>query len=118
MKITVPISVGDFIDRYSILQIKYVNGLQVQDEMEQYDKQRDLFSATSFTNYLSMFLAVNERLWKLEDAKRNLDLVVGCDDYIEIAELITHLNDLRYQIKKSADKHFGSEIQEKKSHNN
>ena len=116
MKLNVPISVGDFIDRYSILQIKYVNGLRVDDEMEQYNKLRDLFSATSFTDYLVMFLAVNERLWKLEDAKRNLELVVGSDEYVEIAELITHLNDLRYQIKKSADKHFGSEIQEKKSH--
>lgn len=118
MKVNVQISVGDFIDRYSILQIKYVNGLRVDEELQEYDKQRDLFSATSFTHYLSMFLAINERLWKLEDEKRSKELIVGSHEYVEIAELITHLNDLRYQIKKSADKHFGSEIQEKKSHDN
>lgn len=116
MKITVPISVGDFIDRYSILQIKYINGLCVHQEMSEYDKARDAFRETSFTHYLSIFLAINERLWKLEDEKRSKDLVVGSGEYVEIAELITHLNDLRFQTKKSADKHFGSEIQEKKSH--
>ncbi len=116
MKITVPISVGDFIDRYSILQIKYTNGLCVHQEMSEYDKAREVFRETSFTHYLSIFLAINERLWKLEDEKRSKELVVGSDEYVEIAELITHLNDLRFQTKKSADKHFGSEIQEKKSH--
>jgi hypothetical protein len=116
MKITVPISVGDFIDRYSILQIKAMNGLRVYEELVEYDKHKDVFQATSFNYYLGMFVAINEKLWKLEDAKRNIELIVGSHDYVEIAELITHLNDLRYQIKKSADKHFGSEIQEKKSH--
>lgn len=116
MKITIPISVGDFIDRYSILEIKFVHGLQVRDELAEYETQRCAFPEQSFKDYLVMFLAINERLWNLEDAKRSLDLITGSDEYIEISELITHLNDLRYQIKKSADKHFGSSIQEKKSH--
>ena len=118
MKITVPISVGDFIDRYSILQIKHTKGLCVHQERSEYDKAREQFSERPFGHYAHMFMAINDRLWQLEDEKRCKDLVAGSDDYVEIAELITHLNDLRYQIKKSADKHFGSEIQEKKSHNN
>jgi len=116
MKINVPISVGDFIDRYSILQVKYVNGLNVSDELAEYEKAREQFSERPFAHYSYMFMSINERLWQLEDEKRCKDLIVGSHDYIEIAQLITHLNDLRYQIKKSADKHFGSEIQEKKSH--
>lgn len=116
MRLTVTISVGDFIDRYSILQVKHVNGLQVLDEFAEYEKMRSMFDARSFEHYLSMFISINSCLWKLEDEKRSKTLEVGSADYFEVAELITHLNDLRYQIKKSADKHFGSEIQEKKSH--
>lgn len=116
MKISVPISVGDFIDRYSILLIKAANGLQVFTELTQYDEIKSEFSERSFKKYMNMFVAINEQLWDLEDIKRSNTLVVGSTEYIEVAELITHLNDLRYQIKKSADKHFISEIQEKKSH--
>lgn len=116
MKINIPISVGDFIDRYSILLIKASNGLNVNQELVEYDELKTIFSEISFKKYQNMFVSINEQLWDLEDAKRSKDLVVGSSDYIEVSELITHLNDLRYQIKKSADKHFGSSIQEKKSH--
>jgi hypothetical protein len=36
MKITTPISVGDFIDRLSILEIKSQKGLKVDLELEEY----------------------------------------------------------------------------------
>jgi hypothetical protein len=38
MKITTPISVGDFIDRLSILEIKLQKGLKVDLELEEYKK--------------------------------------------------------------------------------
>jgi len=114
--LTVPISVGDFIDRLSILTIKNNKDLPVSDELEQYEQQFAELSAYSRFHYLEMFLAVNAQLWGLEDRKRGNWLEVGSEEYVEVAELITHLNDLRYQIKKSADKHFNSAISEKKSH--
>lgn len=116
MKLIVPISVGDFIDRLSILTIKSDNDLPVSDELEQYEQAALPFSRASYKHYLEMFLAINQQLWSLEDRKRSKDLLLGSDEYVEIAELITNLNDLRFQIKKSADKHFGSSISEKKSH--
>lgn len=116
MKLTIPISVGDFIDRLSILTIKSDHALPVSDEIDQYDEDFAKLPVQSRNHYFEMFLAINRQLWDLEDAKRSKDLVVGSEQYIEVAELITHLNDLRYQIKKSADKHFGSAISEKKSH--
>ena len=116
MKLTVPISVGDFIDRLSILTIKSDNDLPVSDELDQYEQAALVFPRTAYKHYLEMFLAVNRQLWELEDVKRSSSLAVGSEQYIETSELITHLNDLRFQIKKSADKHFGSAISEKKSH--
>ena len=114
--LTVPISVGDFIDRLSILTIKNNKDLSVSDELEQYEQQFAELSAYSRFHYLEMFLAVNAQLWGLEDRKRSKLLEVGSEEYVEVSELITHLNDLRFQIKKSADKFFGSAISEKKSH--
>jgi len=116
MKLTIPISVGDFIDRLSILQIKNNRALPVSDELNQYEEIALAFDKKSLNCYIEMFFAVNSQLWELEDRKRSKLLEVGSEEYVEVAELITHLNDLRYQIKKSADKHFGSEITEKKSH--
>ena len=116
MKLNVPISVGDYLDRLSILRIKEKNGLDVSNELHIYEDLMLNLKETSSGYYVRVFTIINQCLWKLEDEKRDIDLVVGSDKYVEISELITHLNDLRYQIKKSADKHFNSEIQEKKSH--
>ncbi len=116
MKLNVPISVGDYLDRLSILRIKSKKGLDVSTELNMYEELLKCIPETSYHYYITMFMAINECLWSLEDKKRNENLIIGSRDYIEIAELITHLNDLRYQIKKSTDKHFNSEIQEKKSH--
>ncbi len=116
MKLNVPISIGDYLDRLSILRIKSTNGLQVADELNRYEELLIQLPEMSNYYYSCLFITINEFLWLLEDKKRNKDLVVGSEEYIEISELITYLNDLRYQIKKSADKHFNSEIQERKSH--
>jgi len=116
MKLTIPISVGDFIDRLSILQIKNNRDLAVSDELNQYEEAALVFNKTALNCYIEMFFAVNVQLWELEDRKRSKLLEVGSEEYVEVSELITHLNDLRFQIKKSADKHFGSAISEKKSH--
>ena len=116
MKLSVPISVGDFIDRLSILTIKSNKDLPVSDELEEYEQQFTELPAYSRLRYLEMFLAINVQLWELEDRKRSKLLEVGSEEYVEVSELITHLNDLRFQIKKSADKYFRSAISEKKSH--
>ena len=113
MKITIPISVGDFFDRLSILRIKNNHGLDVELELSQYEQLALTFSSLSAQMYLEIFEEVNLQLWDLEDKKRQ---PLEGEEFIEVSNLITHLNDLRYQVKKSADKHFGSEIQEKKSH--
>ena len=109
----VEISMGDFIDRHSILSIKKVNGLQVDIELEQYDKNKpyDLF----YDYYFNIIKSINSQLWMLEDIKRN-----GVDRYTKtesnVAFLITELNDCRARVKKSIDKFYESNITEMKSH--
>lgn len=113
MKITIPVSVGDFLDRLTILQIKNNYGLDVDVELAHYTEATKVLPDLSCQMYRDILEEVNQQLWYLEDQKRQ---PLESDQYKEVADLITHLNDLRYQVKKSADKHFGSEIQEKKSH--
>jgi hypothetical protein len=115
MKLMIEVSVGDFLDRLSILRIKQGNGLDVVEELSQYEKSLDQFDVIGFDHYMSLFLSINSRLWMLEDQKRKFSERTS-EDYSSVAELITQLNDLRFAIKKKADLYFKSSISEKKSH--
>ena len=115
MKLMIEVSVGDFIDRLSILEIKKDHGLDVADELSQYAKSFDQFDQIGFDHYKNLFLAINSRLWILEDQKRKFT-ERSSEEYSSVSELITQLNDLRFAIKKKADAYFKSSISEKKSH--
>jgi hypothetical protein len=115
MKLMIEVSVGDFIDRLSILEIKKVNGLDVTEELSQYSESLNLFDPIGFDHYKNLLLAINSRLWILEDQKRKFT-ERNSEEYSNVSELITQLNDLRFSIKKKADSYFKSTITEKKSH--
>tara|TARA_B110000858_G_C17697603_1_gene424301 strand:+ start:178 stop:882 length:705 start_codon:yes stop_codon:yes gene_type:complete len=117
----IKVSVGDFMDRYSILTIKKDNGLDVATELKQYDDAIDpMYRSAMAENlgwnyYFNMIKTVNEQLWSLEDIKRK-GVTRGTSLYSDVAELITLLNDVRFNIKNSIDTYFKSNISEKKSH--
>jgi len=109
----IEVSMGDFIDRHSILRIKAEEGLNVKKEIKQYDKGAD--ANQGYEYFLNILTSINRQLWILEDRKRK-----GVKRYTEeesdVAFLITELNDLRFRAKKAADKYFMSTITEEKSH--
>jgi len=114
MKIEIEISVGDYLDRLSILKIKEEKGLDVDEEMKYYHHRLiDLNDGHNY--YLNIIKAINLQLWDLEDAKRK-----GVERYSkqesDTAFLITQLNDLRHETKKRIDIYFKSDFTEKKSH--
>lgn len=113
MKIQIDISMGEYIDKYSILIIKQDHELDVSKELEQYESL-DL-EYPGFDYYLGIMLAINEQLWDLEDVKRK-GVERFSKDESNTAFLITQINDLRHETKKRIDVYFGSEITEKKSH--
>jgi hypothetical protein len=115
MKLMIEVSVGDFIDRLSILEIKEVHGLDVAEELSQYSGSLNQLEPVGFDHYRSLLLAINSRLWILEDQKRKFT-ERNSEEYSNVSELITQLNDLRFAIKKKADSYFNSAISEKKSH--
>jgi hypothetical protein len=113
LKIQIDISMGEYIDKYSILIIKQDHELDVSKELEQYESL-DL-EYPGFDYYLGIMLAINEQLWDLEDVKRK-GVERFSKDESNTAFLITQINDLRHETKKRIDIYFGSEITEKKSH--
>ena len=115
MLLSANLSAGDFLDRLSILQIKSENGLDVSNEILEYERQLFEFEEQGLTSYLRVIKSINIALWELEDIKRT-QVERYTPQYSNVSELITELNDLRYQTKKRIDKYFKSEISEKKSH--
>lgn len=116
MKMTIETSVGDFIDRMTILSIKKDNGLDVGAELDLYKDQSEQFDYYAFARYYEILKSINSQLWSLEDRKRK-----GVERYSkeesDVAFMITDLNDCRHHVKKAIDRFFGSDITEKKSHN-
>lgn len=115
MLLSANLSAGDFLDRLSILQIKSEHSLDVLKELAEYERQLSSFESNGLAAYLSVIKSINMALWNLEDVKRT-SVTRYTEEYSNISELITQLNDLRYQTKKRIDAYFKSEISEKKSH--
>ena len=115
MIITLPSSVGDFMDRLSILEIKEANGLDVSKERAAFEDGKELLIQRGFDHYMSIIKTINLCLWSLEDEKRtNVERYTA--DYSDVSTLIAQLNDLRHQTKRRIDEYFDSEFTEKKSH--
>ena len=115
MKLNAEMSAGDFLDRLSILHIKFENRLNVLGELKEYQKKLSMFEQRGLNSYLSIIKAINLAIWDLEDIKRT-QVQRYTNDYSNVSELITQLNDLRFQTKKRIDVYFKSVISEQKSH--
>ncbi len=115
MLLSANLSAGDFLDRLSILQIKSEHLLDAANVIQKYESQLFEFDEQGLTSYLGVIKSINLALWDLEDIKRT-KVARYTAEYSNVSELITQLNDLRYQTKKRIDSYFNSEISEKKSH--
>jgi len=109
----VKISMGDFVDRHTILDIKNDNELDVSIELDFYEANchKDKF----YMYYFNTLKTINSQLWDLEDRKRK-DVERYTEEESDVAFIITSLNDLRHETKKRIDQFFKSEMTEKKSH--
>jgi len=122
--ILVPISVGELMDKITILEIKserIVNPSQRENIMRELDALRAVGLGDVDRAMLERLVAelrrVNARLWDVEDAIR------GCDarddfgaEFIELARTVYRLNDERARIKKAINLASGSRLVEEKSY--
>ena len=118
MKITIPISVGELLDKISILSIKsqHTNNEYVHKELQDLiliAKKHQVYDAP----YVSQLLSINRKLWKIEDDLRVLEKEQRFDEeFIELARSVYKTNDERASIKKEINEKYKSSYKEVKVH--
>jgi hypothetical protein len=114
MRIVVPISVGELLDKITILEIKSLLGYNeyVEKELEELNQIKDTIK--SYTEeYMNQLRKVNQNLWKIEDRLRVLEKEQRFDnEFIELARSVYKLNDQRAEIKRKINKETNSEYKE------
>jgi len=114
MKITVPISVGELIDKITILEIKafLTDNKYVHRELEELNKIKA--TLTQYTlEYEVQLKKVNEKLWKIEDRIREKEKLQEFDEeFIELARSVYITNDERAAIKRKINEATGSQYKE------
>lgn len=114
MKITIPVSVGELIDKITILEIKafFTDNEYVHKELEELNMIRSVLTQPLLP-YEIKLKKVNEKLWKIEDKLREKEKLQEFDDeFIELARSVYKTNDQRSQIKKQINELCNSEYQE------
>ena len=124
MIINIPISLGELIDKISILVIKEKkitdekkNNL-IREELTLLKKTlNEAANNNSINNYLNQLVDVNSTLWKIEDEIRDCEKNKKFDQkFIELARSVYITNDKRAEIKLEINNKFGSKIVEVKSY--
>ena len=126
-KILVEVSVGELLDKISILEIKKkkIKDLEklkfINDEYNILKDQlnKNVKSNEKLEKLFQSLKEINARLWVIEDDKRlcekNSDFG---DKFIKLSRDIHFLNDERAKIKLEINNHTGSKIKEIKEYTN
>ena len=124
MLINTPISLGELVDKISILMIKKKNiadtiKLQhVKKELEFLQKTlKKYISEDEINEFLLKLVNINSKLWEIEDDIRECERKKSFDQtFIDLARSVYFTNDERAKVKNDINKTFGSELVEVKSY--
>jgi hypothetical protein len=119
MQIIAPISVGELIDKITILEIKME---RLSDWHKRANVERELAALIAVPHAATPELKaelsrVNRTLWDVEDEIRKCD--AGEDfgpKFVALAKSVYRLNDERARLKKVINIETGSELREEKSY--
>mgnify|MGYP001170880452 FL=1 len=126
-KILVEVSVGELLDKISILEIKKEKIKDpeklkfINDEYEVLKNQlnQNVKSDNKLDNLFNSLKDINSKLWVIEDDKRlcekNSDFG---EKFIKLSRDVHFLNDDRAKIKLEMNNHTGSKIKEIKEYTN
>ncbi len=124
MLINTPISLGELVDKISILLIKKKN-INDKSKILHVNKELDYLKSTlekkikkeEINNYLDQLVKINSELWKIEDDIRECERKKIFDQtFIELARSVYFTNDKRANVKSDINIKFGSELVEVKSY--
>ena len=125
MEIKGPISLGELVDKITILEIKNekINDKEkLKNISNELDKLFSLLNSLQLSKkdldkYSKQLYVVNKKLWETEDVLRALENEKSFNkEFIENARNVYKLNDERFRIKNKLNKQFSSEIIEEKSY--
>ena len=124
MLINTPVSLGELLDKISILIIKEKNiadtqkQYHIKNELDSLNKTlEDLISQSKVKEYIEKLIEINSELWLIEDDIRDCERKKQFDQkFIDLARAIYITNDRRSEIKLEINKKFGSKIVEVKSY--
>ena len=124
MLIQIPVSVGELVDKITILTIKanHLRGdalANVQRELELLEQVLRDSGARLKPQERADLQAVNEQLWKIEDAIRGEEgkQRFGAE-FIALARSVYQRNDERAALKRAINERLGSTLIEEKSYGN
>ena len=117
-----PISVGELIDKITILEIKLEkikneNALvNIRNEHEKLTELEKIF-LPKLGNFKNKMRHVNEEIWNIEDGVRECERNKNFDEtFIELARSVYFKNDERARVKREINNLFDSDIVEEKSY--
>ena len=122
--ILVPISVGELMDKLTILEIKserIKNPSQLKNIVHELEALRAVplgdIDRTTLDKLSAELKRVNAKLWDVEDAIRDCDARGDFGgSFVELARAVYRLNDERSRLKKAINLASGSRLIEEKSY--
>src|ERR1700691_1712476 len=124
-EIKVPVSPGELLDKITILRIKSARMrdasklANVRTELEALERiwNASPYAAVDVASDVSALLAVNERLWTIEDDIRDKERAQTFDgEFVRLARAVYIENDERAAIKRKLNVKLGSSLIEEKSY--
>ena len=123
MKVQASISLGELVDKISILKIKEKNIkdeaklIDVKTELSLLLKELDELHLDGIDEHLDALIKVNEKLWNIEDEIRLKERSSEFDEgFIQLSRSVYLTNDHRFELKNKINNKYGSSVKEVKSY--
>jgi hypothetical protein len=118
----IEVSIGEIVDKLSILQIK-TSFIKDEEKLSNVKKEYDYLYDIVFnemkieqSDFFDM-VNINQELWKIEDDIRDKERDKEFDEkFIELARSVYFTNDKRAEVKKGINLKYGSLFVEEKSY--
>jgi hypothetical protein len=117
----VEVSIGEVVDKWTILSIKFLN-IKDKEKLENITKERAYLNSVIAPEILhdpltDELLKINKNLWDVEDRLRDCERANVFDKHFtQLARSVYILNDKRAAIKKQINVKYGSDFVEEKSY--
>ena len=126
-KILVEVSVGELLDKISILEIKKekikdpesLKFIEEEYNVLKAELDKNIKSDDKLNNLFNSLKEINSKLWIIEDDKRMCEKNKDFGEkFIKLSRDVHFLNDNRAKIKLDINNHTGSKIKEIKKYTN